>query len=387
MRSTMRVLREISSLARLLTTALGVALYFVPAPVIFAAADAPEHLTRWTAERERAQGEKLKAVWTGYESEVTTAEIDYDSLLFSCDQRVVSPQEFRDELQQLDLASVPDLALTVVKQFCPERLEGTPQEVQARLKAVVDRRRFLLQGNQRRCVSHVAEHVLTDDLHLMVEESNRNIKAFRRGKCPYWFETLPWFRTIPNDTLLGPASQMYDGPGALHLYYTDAPVASGSWVALDRHDGLPRYWELRSPQTGQLRRMEFYRDYTTYPGDVLFPAVRVEANVREDRITTVQMSVIRSARFNISLEDSAFRLAGPAGWVWFDWQTEDRQSGRWKKPVDDVAAFFKARSASPPGTDRLKSSGALPVGWKSLLLILNGTLLIVVGVALWRRSP
>lgn len=338
-----------------------------------------------------AAKQELQTVWSGYQSEIATAEIDYLALIFTLKSRQLTCDEFCRELSEISLVANESLTRQLVERFCPEKLAGTDEEDVRVLQAVGDWRTFRQQGNDRRCLSRVFEHVLSDDLHLLADHPNHGVRAYRRGDCRYWFETMDWFRTIPNEPLFASSRVSSSDNGQYRLEY-DGPVpvdAAGqyaSWVTLDQEDGLPRQWEMIAPLTGKLLRRELFQDLTLYPGDVLCPAVRMKINVEDGKVTLVRMSVIQRARFNMSFDEEAFVLSVPTLWSWYDWRQEKHTGGRWTQPVSDVGKFFKERASPSVPPQAVSVTVASSASWRSLLLIVNGAVLIIIGVTLWRRS-
>lgn len=335
--------------------------------------------------------DSLLPVWEGYRSDIATAEIDYVFLMFTLKDRKLTCDEFLEEFRSTSLVPDEGLARRLVERFCPEKLTGSLPEDEVTLSAIEDGRIYRQQGNERRCVSEIFEHVITGDIHLLADRPNRGVKAYRRGACHYWYENLDWFRTIPNETLVDNSTISKADSDLWRLEYygpaSESEKKHASWLVLDRNDGLPRQWRLISPKDGATLRMEVFEEMTHYPGDVLLPAVHVRANVSNGHVENVRLTVIREARFNIALEDDAFQLSVPANWSWYDLQVEPKAGGSWSEPVADVAAFFRGRTGSEvPMTPSSDPRGIATPGWRPLLLILNGAILIVIGVAIWRRT-
>jgi hypothetical protein len=337
-------------------------------------------------EQLQATKDRLRAFWEEYDSQVTTARIEFVFLMFSLKSRSLTAEQFTKELFDLNLVADENLSRRLVEQFCPEKLQGPPEKARENLAAVHEVRTFTLRGGDRRCSSAHQEHILGPDLHLLIEPKNRAVKAYRRGACPYWTPSLTWFRAIPPVAILDANSSIIHDGDCFHLVEDGLQGLDRTGLTVDAADGLPRRWELVSAGSGRLVKLELYRDYAVYPGEVLLPAVRVEVNLQEEIVRTVLMTVVREARFNLNLDDSEFRLAVPAGWKWFDSRQEKLEGGTWKKPVADAAAFFTARSAGPPVVASQEASASATVSWRSVLLILNGSLLVIVGIALWKRS-
>ena len=333
----------------------------------------------------------LDAIWAGYQSEIVSAEIDYLFLTWTQKSPKLSVDDFFRELEGVSLVADETLTQRLVEKFCPESLGGTEEQNLKTLKAIGDWRTYRQQGGERRCLSEVFEHVVSDDLHLLVDHPNRGVRAYRRGDCKYFYETMDWFRFLPNDALLADSTISLVEPDLYRLeFYGPAPAGAtktaASWMLLGRDDGLPRELQMVSPLKGEVLRMERFQDLTLYPGEVLCPAVRVKIHVAQGSVTTVRMTVIQRAQFNQPLEEDAFVLSTPANWSWFDWQLERHAGGQWKQPVTDAARFFRERTvAIAPAEGGVSGSGPVR-SWRSLLLVLNGVILVVIGIALWRRS-
>jgi len=343
-----------------------------------------------SAEEKSKLIQDFPAIWAGYHSEIATAEIDYLFITFLLKTRQLSCDEFLSELRKIPLVPDKNLTRRLVQQFCPELLQGPDTDEEAVLRAVGDWRTYRQQGTERRCLSKTFEHVVADDLHLLVDHPNRGVRAYRRGDCNFFYETMDWFRTMPNEALLKEAT-VFQNPEELYRleYYgparEKAPQTHASWMTLGQTDGLPRQWQMLAATTGELLRMEQFLDYTLYPGDVLCPTVRIKINVDKGKVSNVRLTIIQRAEFNMPFPENAFVLSTPADWSWFDWQHERHDGGQWKQPVSDVARFFRGRTA---GTAREPAAASKSSGtsWRSLMLIFNGLILIVIGVALWRRS-
>jgi hypothetical protein len=344
-----------------------------------------------TAEQKAEFKSSYLPVWEGYRSDISTGEIDYLFVIFTLKERKLTCDEFLHELRSVSLVPDETLARRLVERFCPEKLTGSLPDDEATLRAIEDKRIFRQQGNERRCVSEIFEHVVTGDVHLLADRPNKGVKAYRRGACNYLYETLEWFRTIPNESLVDGSTVFRVDADLWRLEYygpaSEAERKHASWLLLDQTDGLPRQWRMISPKDGSTLRMEVFEEMTQYPGDVLLPAVHLRANVSNGYVSNVRMTVIREARFNIALEEDAFRLSVPANWSWYDLQVEPKSGGRWTEPVADVAAFFRGRTGSEaPSPPTGRGKGFTATSWRPLLLILNGAVLIVIGVVLWRRS-
>lgn len=341
-------------------------------------------------EKEAARND-LNAIWAGYRSEVVSVEIDYLFLMWTMKSRKLTADEFFRELHEIPLIADETLTRKLVERFCPESLQGTEEQNQTMLNAIGDQRTFRQQGSEQRCLSKVFEHVVSSDMHLFVDHPNHGIRAYRQGDCKYFFETMDWFRFHPNDTLLGEAEIESDGADLYRLTFfgpSPAHVArtSPSWMTLGRSDGLPRQWQLLNAQNGALLQMESFEELTLYPGDVLCPAIRIKVNLDQGHVSHVRMTIIQRAQFNMPLKEDAFVLSAPARWAWFDWQHEQRAGGRWNQPVANVAKFFKDRTVAV-GREPVADARHEPRrSWRSLLLLLNGAVLVVIGIALWRRS-
>ena len=362
-----------------------------------APASADEALTPTETEQRRAD---LRSHWAGYQSEVVSADIRYQAVGFSINTVQKTLEEILAELEQVPMTSPDRLAEDLMQRYCPERLPAAGSTGTQTLRSSA--RRLQFQDRNRRCTTPSFEHVLTDDLHLLADKDNTGITAWRRGMCPIWFESPEWFRVIPNDDLLNAVQHMARSPAPR----SESGTASNTWLRLDHFnsaetardggfpsrlyldpaDRLPRRWELVSAQSGTVRRVELYRNYADFPGNVRYARERIEIDFRQGFASAMQVTVIEQARFNLAVPAETFRLQAAEKWRWFDHQEEDQESGVWPQPIEDVATFFRQRQRGTMAETSSPTPPRLSGSWRSLLLLLNGGILIIAGVTFWRRS-
>src|SRR5690606_3701542 len=130
-------------------------------------------------------------------------------------------------------AGNPAAAEEMIRALRPDFLSGTEDQQSESLAHIVDHRELVFRGEELRMRSQKMEHVIADDLHLLVDHGNKDVKAYRPGRCPYLCDKLFWFRCVPDDTLLPPAAEIARVGSELRIHYKGAAADQGSWFSVD----------------------------------------------------------------------------------------------------------------------------------------------------------
>lgn len=331
----------------------------------------------------------VSARWKGYGSDIQTAEIEYLSLFVVCQDLPLRPERALEMLREVDwstISSDEEVVQELLWRFRPDMMHlRDDDEMLDWVQRMGQRKTLLWRGDDRRYVTASQEHVVHRDVHLLVDRLNEDVQAYRHGGCPIWYDNLTWWRAVPDADLPTVATVLSPSTGKLDFYYLNVPGEKASLASLNAQHGLPEFWRHYDVAHDKLRRLDLFNDYTTFPGDVLFPAVRAEINVQEGRVRNIQLNLVRDARFNIDLPDERFQLQVPEGWAWFDWRQSEKEAGTWESGMNDAAKFFRNRVPAPkpaPASAPAESG----FNWRSLMFLVNGLLLVTIGLYLWRRS-
>ncbi|MCA8999338.1 MAG: hypothetical protein KDA80_20255 [Planctomycetaceae bacterium] len=298
------------------------------------------------------------------------------------------------ELDPLNPDHSVDSILQIVR---PELLEKSEQATLNRNFASRSQH-LLVQGDWERSIDSTTEHLLRDGLHLFRDVENRSIHGYSRGRCLIWYPQLSWFRPIPDEIQYPENAWVTSDSGIIRIggwnpANDKLEVGDGSWVEVDAESLLPRRWNRVAMPENRLVRVELSEQYTSYPGGVKFPAVRAQLDVHNNLVTQVILTLVTKASFNSDLSPELFVMNAPTGWSWHDLRQEPSQGGRFGQPVSDVGFFFAGRAPienSPTVADAIPPS-EVEVGtsiwkyWTPFLLILNGLVLIGIGIYLWQR--
>ena len=335
---------------------------------------------------EAATRTELHAVWAGSRDEVSTARVQYLSLIFHCQEQSLSLEDFEDRLSGLELVGNPDVVREVLTAYRPDLITLPEEEYQRWVAGIAEEQTYLYRGSQERSLSKRIAHILDHDLHLVIDSPNHTVNAYLPGQCPLLMRGLNWFRIVPLEEMLKPSSTMRQTEAGIEIEDVDPQGGAASLLLVSPDDGLPRRWALRTMPSRTVTCLHLFRDYLTAPGNVLVPGVRVQVNFSQEMVGLVQMTIIQDSQFNLDVPDDDFRLAVDEKWSWFDLRTNHKEGRRFQEPVDDAAAYFRERSRVNLAGVTAPGSVAFFDGWRAGALLLNGLILIGVGAYLWRRS-
>lgn len=225
--------------------------------------------------------------------------------------------------------------------------------------------------------------VLTNGEHLAEhDERNRQIKLADHHRSPIrffhigdfyllspppeaWAQTWEIASTGNERTLTAPAS---------------AQDFAGSRLVFDEASGILLRGEYR--WRGALQTLKLTKDVLQLPGQVVIPRFAATARFQDDKLTELDMTAIETIRVNQEIPQERFIMAGAAGETLIDQRGDQARAERLQTPVDNVLTYFDQQPRDTFQPEPLASAA----GWRSGLLYVNGLVLLLVGVMLWRRG-
>jgi hypothetical protein len=219
---------------------------------------------------------------------------------------------------------------------------------------------------------HLAEH----------DERNRQIKLVDHHQSPLRFFHMGDFY------LLSPALEAWAqnweiarSGGELILIAPDsAQDFAGSRLTFDEASGILLRGEYR--WRGELQTLKLTKDLLQLPGQVIIPRYAATARFQNDKLTELDMTAIETIRVNQEIPQERFFMPAAAGVTLIDQRGGAARAERLQGPVDNVLTYFDQQPVGPAQSVPLASTA----GWRSGLLYVNGFILLLVGVMLWRRG-
>lgn len=260
--------------ARPLGTAIGIFLSMLSIPCLSAVGD--DNLG--TPETKRL-AEKLQSDWDAQRKVIVTAHLKYR--LIESPTSPLPRNEFLNLLETADLVSCPDDLKTVSRRILP------PLKV----------------GESR--------HGDWGDVELWQDGARgREESAHRVQTDAQSIARVSWYRFIPT---WSPANiiSLEQSDGRI-LLRTKGNLGYGSNMVIDEATAMVMNMQLEDPK-GKLIRERIQKGWTTYPGNVLFPRLYVEANYREGLLSHVLLFVLTDATFNKDIPENVFQAGTPAG--------------------------------------------------------------------------
>lgn len=318
--------------------------------------------------------EELVQLWETQRSEIVSAAITYrvfnDSDIFA----PLSADQAETLFGAYDLADRPDDLKVMVN-----RLLANPPFRTEQPWAIHD---FLYEGSRTRHEGESTVDVFDAEARIEVDRGNEVVKLQRPGVSPTYPLSLDDFRIIPSERVTAKAIRLRRREsGRLVL---GVLLDSEGWDAdvdpivleVDAGTGLVQR-EVVYRQDGQVYRQRIQYGFRTYPGDIVFPTVVLEARYWNRSLGGLKVSIVEEARFNEPLQADAFAVAVTGGTAIFDERGDERRVFHAPSATHDVKELVDRM-----GT--IRASGRH--GFRAAALVIGGVLLVIVAVVLWRRS-
>jgi len=323
--------------------------------------------------------DSVLASWQSLRSATATADIRFLKTTMTMEESNLTPEQIAAVIDGLESEPGSQLFSEVIHKLNPaleQRFSEHDQEQQP--WSLWDDRMLYFDGFSERTIGENDEHLRTWNVHLVHNFKSRGIDCYEQGQCPIFYYGLDWFIGIPAPRLLDEASASETSPGQIKL-----DLENGKQIVVDAETHLPIYEESVDPD-GTVNKVTFFRDQTSYPGNVSLPAVKIQVGFKNGFAKHVMMSAILDAKFNVEIDETKFEMPVSEGSILTDLRSGERRSRRTKKDVSNAVEYF----AASEGQARPFAAPVAVKGfdWKSFLLIGNGVFLIVLGFIVWKKS-
>ncbi|WP_146510747.1 hypothetical protein [Thalassoglobus neptunius] len=343
--------------------------------------------------------ESVEAVWAGEISRVTTARIESQvSSGALWEPLQISPREIALKIDSIETSDPEEKIYQLIEVFNPEAFKQYKSYSGPGEWTMTFVETLLNNGVSERTTGPEFDHVMVDDLHLVKSfplkdpPTDETIKAYDRSQPRWGFYRLVSYLPTSELTNFRPVEvEPLPSEGNTVGEYI-VRNASGSTVAIDGEHLLPLEIVIRKSEDAIPSQVKYFRDYTLFPGDVLMPLEHYEFHFdSEGKLKSWSVKLIRSAVFNVELNESEFQMPASAGAIAIDFRNPEYTRGNTlQQSFSDVKEYFLAQSEyiknmqpEPPLESSIRE---VNFSWRSLLLILNGIVLMVIGFVLWRRQ-
>ncbi len=319
----------------------------------------------------------------GYRSEIATAKIDYQYAYLGFAELKLSPEETRERLKTLDFSQLDSLMPKAMKAF-EEKMHLQNLSVRERW---VDKQ-LVVRGKDFVSKDPFHDQLLQGDVHLVFDHGNKHVKCFNPGQSMLMTEDLNSFRLNPDPRMfegvtLHKAAD-YETSHLIEVHFNSTPENPATVGSINPDDGFLRR-QIVATSPGEPFKELYFEQYTTFPGGVLLPLLKVEIDYRDKILKSIQFTIIKNAVLNGEIADSEFVRSMKKGDSWFDKRENTLDSGMFRQDVSDVCEFFRARKNSP-GVEIAEEVKAPESNLTSWIFFANGLILLVIGVFLWRRT-
>ena len=318
--------------------------------------------------------EQLTAGWEARRSEIATAEIRYRQVRFSIEEPTLTPEQVREIVERINVGEHPEQLRELTREL--KRSPWTIEPPWAVSRMVYD-------GLRTRYEQGVHRQVRSAELDMIYDGDNEQVSVFPRGKSGRRYAYLKEFRWVPTDRMdLDLFEMSRPAPNRIGIHLRTGADRG----LLDAESGLRLHMQSFHPESTE-PSMEYWEQGTVqYPGGVLFPSGSVEAQYREGLLSSFWIRLIDEANFNIDLSEAEFQLACQEGDVVLDYRSGEKSVYRLPASTTDLE-----RDLAPPPPPALPAplttEAERPVASTYRWFIgINGVLLILVALFLWRRS-
>jgi hypothetical protein len=332
------------------------------------------------SDQDRATLESLFAHWQARQSDIATARLTYRS--------------FHNAVEgKRTLADLEDLLDAGLLDRTPERFREFIAAINAgpfRIDPPWGEGTIVIRDAQRRNELGSFTSIEDREISVFYDSLNKQFDVASSGGSQHRTDDLQMFRPLPPEPwttdrwrIVGRTpsrlllKRILSEPGAGHQ------ILDGRTWEIDAETGLVTKI-VRTNDRAEVMSLARYLDPVELPGGVLFPQVFVEAIFKEGSVVVMHVCAIDNISVNESIPDAAFLLPARQNSRIVDYRGPKKLVSHLDQEQADIVDWLKdhapvaaAVARRPPPVDHTV---------RNMLLTANGLLLVVVGLAVWRRQ-
>jgi hypothetical protein len=317
---------------------------------------------------------RLQDLWKARRSEIHSCDIRYRVYYSLPVNPPLTIEQFEQRLDEYGLRTSPARSNEFVLAICPS------------FKPRQDTRRLVREGHQGRYEVGNDVKVHDGELQLDYSKFNKSITIRYQGQSNTPVPPIDWLREIPpalklksEDAALSKSATTVELKYDTQLFTKRGTLPSRNEFLFDATSGvtLHRHYLTESQPTESLYQLAL----VTGPDGVVFPSCSYRVMYDPERtglINRVNFTEIVDAQFNRPNSLETFSLPKPRGVAVFDTRKGDKMLDLTDEETKDTR-----RLIIEPVTYELQPT---PIPWqRRAFFIVNGLILIGLGVWLWRR--
>lgn len=311
---------------------------------------------------------RLLATWEAQRTEVVTADVDY-WLYSQIPNGEWTREEFADLISRFDFVANPES----LREFVP-LIMGRP----AFRDPPWGKGRIVVDGLKKRDRMAPFDNVQDGEYEYLGDADNLQLLIFELDRSSRYIRGIESLRWVP-PTYINPR-----GFDIVTLNNDECRFVNrkdGSQLTVDPTNGMARHW-LSYASPGELMLEVWQQGFASYDDGILLPQVQIEARYRNNRVTGFHVFIIRKAALNLPIAAEEFQVSANRLLKIFDYRNGVGTMVRLEAPTNNLRAQLPAVVSPPVPVDIHPAGRQVP--W---LFILNGLVLLIAGVLLWRSSP
>ncbi len=325
--------------------------------------------------------EHLEPLWENMRSEIISSEARFQVYYQVKPQSSLSQSQIHEKLERYQFADDPEQAVLFLRDITGQDVTFVPPVQHMRE-----------QGEWLRHDAGPVSYVNVTDFSFIVEPGNKQIHVYDPGRTPTTAESLSIFRTPMKSRAAGhfPTKAERDGQ-VVHLETVTPPshrrgtVTSKSTV--DWATGVPLS-RLHSLDT-RLLQETVYSGLTTFSGGVSLPRYSTTIRYEQDRVSSIDLAILKEATFNEPIPEQAFLLSKPANWKVLDYRGDSpgREIPTQAEAEVDVRTLIPETINLLPSVSATQFQQITPMSFPMrAVLVLNGAALIALGIWIWKHA-
>ncbi|MEZ6057073.1 MAG: hypothetical protein R3C01_10250 [Planctomycetaceae bacterium] len=310
---------------------------------------------------------RLMSLWESQRAEVVTADVDY-WIYSQIPQGSWSREQFNELIQQFDFVSNPDS----LREFVPlimgrPPLRDPPWGVG----------RIRVDGQKKRDTMGPFDNLVDGEYEYLADSDNNQLLIFQMGQSRRVIRGLNGLRWLPPHYI---SPKRYSVEAASDDEVVLVNPTEGSRLTVDARTGMSRHW-LNHRDLENLIEEVWQQGFTSHGDGIIVPTVQIQATYHNNLVSGFHVLIIQRAEVNQPVPSAAFQMAVAPGRKVFDYR--GRQSTM--IPVPEGVEDMRSMLGQPRGPETAPqgSPGTPRFPWG---LAINGLVLVVVGLVLWRGT-